>query len=195
MVGELHWSNSGAGLGFTLLGVFCGITATVPAILIRRFGVRATLLAGGVVMAAAFACLAAHARLAALSRRLFAGGAGLHAAGDRARHLSADAHFPPPRFCLRALFHHRRAGRRGRAAALFLTRLLSSGWRDFWIVSAHCCSLAAALLAVAAGGRQNRSSANAGAEIRKSPPRSWSAARGAARPRNSPCSPPPTASF
>ena len=58
MVGELNWSWSGAGFGFSLLGVFCGITSTIPAMLIRRFGVRATLLAGGVVMAAAFAALA-----------------------------------------------------------------------------------------------------------------------------------------
>ena len=58
MVGELHWSWGAAGSGFTLLGVFCGITATVPAMLIRRFGVRATLSPGGLVMAAAFACLA-----------------------------------------------------------------------------------------------------------------------------------------
>src|SRR5277367_3250316 len=58
MVGELNWSWSGAGIGFSLLGVFTGITSTIPAMLIRRFGVRLTLLAGGVVIAAAFAALA-----------------------------------------------------------------------------------------------------------------------------------------
>lgn len=58
MVGEMQWSWTMAGLGFTLLGVFCGITATVPALLIRRVGVRATLLIGAAVMAAAFLCLA-----------------------------------------------------------------------------------------------------------------------------------------
>ena len=36
MVAELGWSWTQAGLGYTLLGVFCGITATVPACLIRR---------------------------------------------------------------------------------------------------------------------------------------------------------------
>jgi OFA family oxalate/formate antiporter-like MFS transporter len=58
MIGELHWSWGGAGSGFSLLGVAAGITATIPASLIRRFGVRATLVVGSVVMAAAFACLA-----------------------------------------------------------------------------------------------------------------------------------------
>jgi OFA family oxalate/formate antiporter-like MFS transporter len=58
MIGELHWSWGGAGTGFSLLGVATGVTATVPASLIRRFGVRITLVAGSLVMAAAFACLA-----------------------------------------------------------------------------------------------------------------------------------------
>ena len=58
MIGELHWNWGGAGSGFSLLGVAAGITATIPASLIRRFGVRTTLVAGSLVMAAAFGCLA-----------------------------------------------------------------------------------------------------------------------------------------
>ncbi len=58
MVTELHWSWTEAGTGFGLLAVFCGITSAVPAALIRRFGVRATLLTGCAVMALAFLCLA-----------------------------------------------------------------------------------------------------------------------------------------
>ncbi|HSS12686.1 MAG TPA: hypothetical protein VLL04_02255, partial [Rhizomicrobium sp.] len=58
MVTEMHWSWTSAGFGFTLLGFFCGITSAVPASLIRRFGVRANLLAGSLVMGLAFVCLA-----------------------------------------------------------------------------------------------------------------------------------------
>jgi MFS family permease len=58
MIAELHWSWGGAGTGFSLLGVTAGITATIPASLIRRFGVRATLVVGSLVMALAFAALA-----------------------------------------------------------------------------------------------------------------------------------------
>src|SRR6185436_20556379 len=58
MVVELHWSWTAAGFGFTLLGFFCGITSAVPAGLIRRFGVRANLVAGSLVMGAAYLCLA-----------------------------------------------------------------------------------------------------------------------------------------
>lgn len=57
MVTELGWSWTEAGLGFTLLAVFCGLTATVPAALIRRLGVRANLLIGSLVMALAFVAL------------------------------------------------------------------------------------------------------------------------------------------
>jgi len=58
MIGELHWSWGGAGTGFSLLGVAAGVTATLPATMIRRFGVRATFVAGSLAMGAAFACLA-----------------------------------------------------------------------------------------------------------------------------------------
>lgn len=58
MVAEMGWSWTSAGFGFTLLGFFCGITSAVPARLIRRFGVRANLLAGSAVMALAFLSLA-----------------------------------------------------------------------------------------------------------------------------------------
>lgn len=59
MIGELHWSWGAAGSGFSLLGVAAGITATIPASLIRRFGVRVTLVTGSLVMAGAFLCLMA----------------------------------------------------------------------------------------------------------------------------------------
>ena len=57
VVAQLHWTWTQAGLGYTLLGVFCGITATVPALLIRRFSLRANLLIGALVMALAFGAL------------------------------------------------------------------------------------------------------------------------------------------
>ena len=57
MIGELHWSWGAAGTGFSLLGVAVGVTSTIPASMIRHMGVRATLVTGSLVMAAAFFCL------------------------------------------------------------------------------------------------------------------------------------------
>lgn len=58
MVGELGWNWATAGLGFTLLGMTCGLSGLLPALLIRRIGVARTVLLGGGVMMAGFASLA-----------------------------------------------------------------------------------------------------------------------------------------
>ena len=52
MVRDLHWSWGQAGLGFTLMGAATGASSWFPAAMIRRFGLRATLLAGSAVMVA-----------------------------------------------------------------------------------------------------------------------------------------------
>ncbi|HEY2482198.1 MAG TPA: MFS transporter [Caulobacteraceae bacterium] len=59
MVRELHWNWKQAGLGFTLLGVTCGLTSVVAAASVRRIGVRATLLLGGLLLVIGFGALAA----------------------------------------------------------------------------------------------------------------------------------------
>ena len=59
MSADLHWSQSEAGFSFSLLALACGVSSPLPAIAIRRIGVRATMLAGGVLLAAGFA-LAGH---------------------------------------------------------------------------------------------------------------------------------------
>jgi MFS family permease len=58
MVPELGWTWKQAGLGYTLLGVACGLTSMAAAASIRRIGVRATTLAGGALLAAGFGCFA-----------------------------------------------------------------------------------------------------------------------------------------
>jgi MFS family permease len=58
MVRELHWNWKGAGAGYTLLGVACGLASPLPAALIRRIGVRGDMVAGTLVMAAGFAAMA-----------------------------------------------------------------------------------------------------------------------------------------
>src|ERR1700761_4470166 len=54
MVAELHWDWSQAGLGYTVLGVACGLASLAPALVIRRLGIRPSLFLGGVLMAAGF---------------------------------------------------------------------------------------------------------------------------------------------
>ncbi|QUD90850.1 MFS transporter [Phenylobacterium montanum] len=58
MVADEGWNWREAGEGFTLLGAACGFSSFAPAFLIRRAGVRVTLVLGAVVMAGGFAALA-----------------------------------------------------------------------------------------------------------------------------------------
>ena len=49
MVMDLEWSWAQAGFGFTVLGAVTGVASSVPPFLIRRVGVRNTILIGGVL--------------------------------------------------------------------------------------------------------------------------------------------------
>lgn len=58
MVRELNWTWTEAGAGFTLLGLSCGLASFVPAVLIRRIGVRGTMIVGTITLVAGFATMA-----------------------------------------------------------------------------------------------------------------------------------------
>lgn len=49
MVMDLEWNWAQAGFGFTVLGAVTGLASSVPPLLIRRLGVRNTVLLGGVL--------------------------------------------------------------------------------------------------------------------------------------------------
>ncbi len=58
MIKELSWTWSQAGAGFSLFALMVGLASTVPAWILRRFGIKAAYGAGGAVMACGFALLA-----------------------------------------------------------------------------------------------------------------------------------------
>ena len=51
---DLHWSQTQAGGGFTVLGLACCLSSLVPMALVNRIGSRWTLLLGGLTLAAGF---------------------------------------------------------------------------------------------------------------------------------------------
>ena len=59
MVTELHWSQAAAGVSFSLLGLTCGLSSPLPAIMMKWIGTRWTIVSGGAVLSAAFALAAA----------------------------------------------------------------------------------------------------------------------------------------
>ena len=145
MVGELNWSWSGAGIGFSLLGVFTGITSTIPAMLIRRFGVRATLLAGGVMIAAAFAAMAAAQDLTLYFIGCSLSGLGFTLLATVPGTYLLSRCFRRPDFAFGLYFTIGGLGGVAGPPLYFLTHALSGGWRDFWIVAA-VLTLAAAIM-------------------------------------------------
>ena len=148
MVGELNWSWSGAGIGFSLLGVFTGITSTIPAMAIRRFGVRATLLAGGVVIAAAFAAMAAAQDLTLYFIGCSLSGLGFTLLATVPGTYLLSRCFRRPDFAFGLYFTIGGLGGVAGPPLYFLTHALSGGWRDFWIVAAVLTQAAAIISAL-----------------------------------------------
>ncbi|CDH21131.1 conserved hypothetical protein; putative membrane protein [Xenorhabdus bovienii str. kraussei Quebec] len=54
MINELGWNWTSAGLGFSLLGLTCGLSSFLPTLFIRKIGVRFTLFIGLLIFLAGF---------------------------------------------------------------------------------------------------------------------------------------------
>ncbi|MES2035127.1 MAG: MFS transporter [Pseudomonadota bacterium] len=155
MVQEMNWSWASAGLGFTLLGACCGASSFLPAYLIRKVGVRATILLGSAVMVAGFACLATTHGLP-----LYFVGAALLGVGYQAMALIPGTHV------LGALFKGRArvfsiyftSGSLGGIAGPFMVLgvMAQTGdqWRLFWIVMAVASIAVGLVCAALVGGRE-----------------------------------------
>ncbi len=148
MVSSLHWSWTSAGLGYSILGVTCGLASYAPAVLIRRTGVRATILLGSGVLAAGFLALA-------MARSLWPYwlGAGLVGVGF------ALASVIPATYVLGRTFKHASLafgayftlGALGGAAGPLLYRAMKAftpDWRAYWILFAIAAMAVGALTAL-----------------------------------------------
>src|SRR5579859_1183260 len=152
MVREGGWSWTEGGFGYTLLGASTGISSFAPLMLIKRFGVRVTLLCGTAVMAAGFFSLAeTHGVL------LYFVGATLCGTGFQMMALIPGTHV------LAAVFKHRAlpfgiyftSGAVGGVAGPFMVfgvmHAFHDHWRMFWLVQAFAAMAVGALCAIAVG--------------------------------------------
>jgi MFS transporter, OFA family, oxalate/formate antiporter len=149
MVAELHWNWAGAGFGFTLLGFFCGITSAVPATLIRRFGVRATLLAGTVVMVCAFLCWARADGLVLYFLGASLAGLGFTLLDSVPGTYLLSRLFARPSFAIGLFFTV--GGLGGVAGPLLYASVVAGdrGWRSYWLVVAILVALVGLVAALA----------------------------------------------
>ncbi len=148
MVKALGWSWTQAGLGFTILAVVCGLASYAPTLVIRTLGVRATLILGGIVMAAGFACL-----YAAHGVQLYYVGAGLEGLGFALTAIIPGAYVLARSFrrVSAALGVYFTVGGLGGVAGpwlYFLVRAASGDWRAYWLVLAVACVVLGPLAAL-----------------------------------------------
>ena len=150
MVKALHWDWTGAGLGFTLLGLATGLARYAPTVVTRRGGVRLTLVLGAVVTATGFLCLSA-----AHDLKLYWLGAILAGVGF------ALCAIIPGTFVLALAFRNRSTafgiyftvGGLGGVAGPWLylaASHLAGGWRAYWLYLAVAVAVLGVLAALAA---------------------------------------------
>ncbi|WP_374569778.1 CynX/NimT family MFS transporter [Phenylobacterium sp.] len=170
MVGELKWNWAQAGLGFTLLGACCGGSAWFPPILIRRFGVRSTLLVGTVVMAAGFLAL----YYSGQSIWLYFTGTALCGVGYQLMALIPGTHVLAAAFKRRAMafgVYFTLGGLGGVAGPLIALGVMGQAggdWRTFWMVQVVASLVIGVVCAALIPGRDwlERSSQRIDAELK-----------------------------
>lgn len=146
MVATLHWTWAEAGFGFTLLGLACGLSSLLPALAIRRFGVSVTLLVGGALLTAGFACLAVTRGVMLYHAGTILLGLGFTFAGAVPAVHVISSSFERRSTALGVYFT---IGGMGSVAGPLLFRLSSyllDDWRPYWMM----CGVAAIFIAGAA---------------------------------------------
>ncbi|WP_419317981.1 CynX/NimT family MFS transporter [Caulobacter sp. ErkDOM-E] len=153
MIGELGWSFEKAFLGFSVLGVFTGASSWLPAILIRRIGVRGTLLLGSAVLSAGLLGFAGSESIA----RYYVGAA-LCGIGFQMAALIPGTHVLSALYRKRALPFgiYFTFGSLGGVAGPWMALAIMGGsdndWRLYWLVQAVLACVVGAVCAAMVGG-------------------------------------------
>ena len=153
MVHDEAWNWTEAGMGFTVIGFCIGGSSYVPTILIRRFGVRATLLLGSMCVAAGLAVLGITHNLA-----MYFLGAGLCGVGYQMMALI------PANHVLTTLFRRKSSvlglyftlssalSAAGPFTIIGLLHLFHNDWRRLWAIEAVVALAIGTACALVTGG-------------------------------------------
>jgi MFS family permease len=159
MVRELGWNWSDAGLGYTLLGVACGLASPLPALLIRRVGVRGAMALGMTAMIAGFGTMAlAHPVWSYLVATVLIGLGFSLVSTVPGSHVLTDV-FKSRSTVLGAYFAIGTLGGVAGPQIYVVVERLTGGWRPYWWTYV-AMSVAAGLFAVATTPRRRDESAH-----------------------------------
>jgi len=153
MIGDLNWSFEKAFLGFSVLGVFTGASSWLPAILIRKIGVRGTLLLGSAVLGAGLLGFAGSESIA----RYYVGAA-LCGIGFQMAALIPGTHVLSGLYRKRALpfgiyfTFGSLGGAAGPWMALSIMGATHNDWRIYWLVQAVLACVVGLICAAMVGG-------------------------------------------
>lgn len=159
MVAEEKWNWSDAGWGYTLLGVACGLASVIPAVLIRRIGVRGAMACGLVAMLAGFSTMATtHSVWAYLAATTLIGLGFSLVSTVPGSHVLTGV-FKQRSTVLGAYFAIGTMGGFAGPLIYVFVEKLTGGWRPYWWTFV-ALSLAAGLFAIATTPRRHEDSAH-----------------------------------
>ena len=154
MVRELHWNWRQAGMGYTLLGVGCGLASFVPAILIRRIGVPSTLVVGTILLAGGFAMLGLTHSVGTYLAGTVVVGVAFAVCGTVVGTHVLTGLFERRSTVLGAYFTIGALGGVAGPIIYIAVRAVTNGWRGYWVVFVVLAILAGAFAAVSTVGRK-----------------------------------------
>lgn len=149
MLADLGWSWTQAGAGFTILALMTGITALIPAWMLRRFSIKTTYAIGGLCMSAGFVLLATCTGLKQFYLAAALLGYGFsHCANVPAVHLLNN--WMPDKRSLTIGAYMTIGGLGGVAGPLLVTatETATGSWRMYWWLMAVTMFLLAAIAAI-----------------------------------------------
>jgi len=140
-------------MGYTLLGVGCGLASFIPAMLIRRIGVRGTILVGTILLTGGFATLAlTHSVWTYLAATLVVGIAFALCGTVPGTHVLTGL-FARRSTVLGAYFTIGALGGVAGPLLYVAVQAVTNGWRAYWVVFVIVAALAGAFTIATTTGR------------------------------------------
>ncbi|HZU62428.1 MAG TPA: MFS transporter [Novosphingobium sp.] len=136
MVSELNWNWAEAGFGFTLLGLSCGLTGLVPAVMIRRIGVSPTLLSGALLLVAGFVTLSLTHGVWAYDAGTVLLGLGFSACGTVPGVYVISHSFERKSTAIGIYFSSGSLGSVAGPLLFYAVHAHASSWRAYWVIAA-----------------------------------------------------------